>query len=946
MRYSFDCYRLDTAARMLEGADGPIHVEPQVFDVLVHLVENRERAVAKVELLDAVWGDRFVSESALTSRIKAARRAIGDDGTVQRLITTVHGHGYRFIGDVSGAAVANAREPGGGSRLAPMIAVDDEFPFVGRADEVTSLLDPMTEGGRGVSVALIGGAAGIGKSRLAVEAAQRAERDHGALVCAGRCDPELTVPFQPWRDAIAQLAMQRPEEFAGWAAGVAGIIGRLVPSLVAVLGIEPADREPDAYAAADAMASVFAAAASRPVVVVIDDLQWSDEPTRSLLTLLMRRHGNLPILVLATVRTAFGDVDAAVLRWMGEVSRSPSVHQVHLGALDRAAVAELSGAVFSGMDPGDGVDVFAHTDGHSLFVTETLRELQQGSGVPGLSATMAGLVTGRLERLSPEVRALVTAGSALGPEFSVSVAAQAAGLALEDGLSAADLAVRADFVHETATPDRLRFSHRLVPDVVLDALTAAGRARIHRDCADALRSHGAAAAEVAFHVLGSVPLVPLADAVALAREAAHAAVGELQFDQAIRLLERALRIELDDRISVEMLIEMGTAYHGAGRVPAGTPYLVKAAEMAVTGDWPDLLAAAALAHQGASPYRRMRDTATLDLLDQALARGDDLDRVTLARLEAKTAAFHLFDWRLADRDRHSAAALSRAAGCDPVDELALLESRWIAIGCPLMCDAVAEIDLRLEELWVALGRVQRDAAVPECVHLWRADGEAFRAEAFGFLVDADRRRGMDYWRSFGLRAAVAAFDGDAVTARRLFDDAAAIGADHWGESAIALHTLALQLCDVLEGIEGRALAALEALYGFDPSAILGACLAWEQARTGRLEDAETTLGTMRPASLAWFGEHLVGGTGLIAAGEAALLVGDYDWARAAEQALTPLADRVLGLPWSPSFAAADVLSRLAERRGALAGARAHRDRALELYSSLGAPAFAARLLAH
>ena len=86
-------------------------VEPQVFDVLVHLLRHRDRVVSKVELLDEVWGDRFVGESALTSRIKAARRAIGDDGATQRIIRTFHGRGYRFVADVEERAPAAAAAP-------------------------------------------------------------------------------------------------------------------------------------------------------------------------------------------------------------------------------------------------------------------------------------------------------------------------------------------------------------------------------------------------------------------------------------------------------------------------------------------------------------------------------------------------------------------------------------------------------------------------------------------------------------------------------------------------------------------------------------------------------------------------------------------------------------------------------------------------------------------
>ena len=75
--------------------------------MLVHLIRHRDRVVTKVELLDTVWGDRFVSESALASRLKSARRAVGDDGSGQRVIRTVFGRGYQFV-----APVVEHHEPG------------------------------------------------------------------------------------------------------------------------------------------------------------------------------------------------------------------------------------------------------------------------------------------------------------------------------------------------------------------------------------------------------------------------------------------------------------------------------------------------------------------------------------------------------------------------------------------------------------------------------------------------------------------------------------------------------------------------------------------------------------------------------------------------------------------------------------------------------------------
>lgn len=99
--YTFGEYELDTRLYELRRAGTPLHVEPQVFAVLAYLLGARDRVVRKEELIDTVWGHRYVAPATLNSRIKAARQAIGDDGTAQRVIRTVHGRGFRVIADVT-----------------------------------------------------------------------------------------------------------------------------------------------------------------------------------------------------------------------------------------------------------------------------------------------------------------------------------------------------------------------------------------------------------------------------------------------------------------------------------------------------------------------------------------------------------------------------------------------------------------------------------------------------------------------------------------------------------------------------------------------------------------------------------------------------------------------------------------------------------------------------
>ena len=130
MEFVFGDHRLDVDRRELWRGAELIAVEPQVLDLLVYLLQNRDRVVSKNDLLDAVWGGRTVSESTLTSRINAVRKAVGDNGRAQQLIRTVPRKGVRFVGIVcehpKPAAPINAR---------PIVGIDPPNPALARADQ-------------------------------------------------------------------------------------------------------------------------------------------------------------------------------------------------------------------------------------------------------------------------------------------------------------------------------------------------------------------------------------------------------------------------------------------------------------------------------------------------------------------------------------------------------------------------------------------------------------------------------------------------------------------------------------------------------------------------------------------------------------------------------------------------------------------------------------------
>jgi DNA-binding winged helix-turn-helix (wHTH) protein/predicted negative regulator of RcsB-dependent stress response len=183
MRARFGDFEVDSTTVEIRRAGELVEVQPQVFAVIEYLIEHRDRVVPKEELLDNIWGDRFVGESALTTRIKSARQALGDDGRSQGVIKTVHGRGYRFVAD---AAVEDDRDAAGSrpdaaaSSPEPSIATgwptelppaDPVWPFVGRFAQLAGV-ELLYREQRVAGVSVRGGPR-VGKSRFGAECLRR-----------------------------------------------------------------------------------------------------------------------------------------------------------------------------------------------------------------------------------------------------------------------------------------------------------------------------------------------------------------------------------------------------------------------------------------------------------------------------------------------------------------------------------------------------------------------------------------------------------------------------------------------------------------------------------------------------------------------------------------------------------------------------------------------------
>jgi TolB-like protein len=155
MIYTFGQFELDLAAAELRAGGAVVHVEPQVFSLLALLVENSERLISRDEIIEKVWDGRIVSDAAIASRVKSARQALGDDGRAQQLIKTLHGQGYRFVGQaraVQSVAVVSAAKAEGlremtnrpERMLRPSLAVLP-FRFIGNDERYAPLASALPD---------------------------------------------------------------------------------------------------------------------------------------------------------------------------------------------------------------------------------------------------------------------------------------------------------------------------------------------------------------------------------------------------------------------------------------------------------------------------------------------------------------------------------------------------------------------------------------------------------------------------------------------------------------------------------------------------------------------------------------------------------------------------------------------------------------------------------
>ncbi len=533
-------------------------------------------------------------------------------------------------------------------RTVPRIA------YVGRVGERELLGSAWAEVQQGARrMVLISGEAGIGKTRLASHAAISAHGE-GATVLWGAASQDLGAPYGPWIEALDRYVKGAPDEvLTGHVATHGGEIVRLARSLPqrvsAVPEPQPSDSETERYLLFGAVAGLLETAAENgPIALVLDDFQWADKQSLTLLRHITKSIESAPLLLLVTYRDSDLDRDHPMTDILADLRRVEGVQRIALDGLGPDEVTEVLTAA-AGHDIGHvgmelAAEIAQETDGNPFFVGEILQHLTESGALAvdddgrwrlhktiselGLPQSVRDVVSRRIERLGEELRQILTIASVIGRTFDLELLTRLLEQDEDEILDALDTALEASVV--TESPERVgrfSFSHALINNTLYEQLSATRRARMHKRIAEALEElygadPGERLPELANHFSRAVVAADHTKALDYARRAGDRALEELAPDQALRWFNQALELAGPDggeSERCELLIGVGTAQRDLGEPEFRATLLEAAAIARRTGNVSQLVRATLANTRGWHAAAGVVDSERVDGLEAAIA---------------------------------------------------------------------------------------------------------------------------------------------------------------------------------------------------------------------------------------------------------------------------------------------------------------------------------------
>ena len=510
-------WRVDWPNACVWQGDAMVHLPPKALAILRLLMEQAGQLVTKAALLEAVWPEAVVHEAALSVCMSELRKALRDSAQTPRFIQTVHRRGYRFIGHL--LTVAPSTLPP--VPLSPPRSASPAPLLVGREREVTQLhqwLERVRHGGR--QTVFLTGEPGMGKTAVVNAFVQEVASAGDVWLARGQCIEHYGggEAYLPVLEALGRLCREP---------GGAPLLALLEQQAPTWLVQMPALLSPAAFevvqrrvlgATGERMLREFAEAVEaltriRPLVLILEDLHWSDYATMDLLTYLARRSGTARFLLLGTYRPVEVLLHSHPLQMVKQelVLHDQGV-ELPLGLLTATEVTRYLARRFAGETalPSSfrelALVMHQRTDGHPLFLVTVVEHLLQrgvlredsgqwevqpeaAAAALEVPASVRQMIEQQLARLSPEEQRVLEAASVAGS--ACAVAAVAAGLevdleAVEDCCTS--LAQRSQFLvpsgletwPDGTVAERYRWEHAVYQEVVYMRVPMGRRLRLHR----------------------------------------------------------------------------------------------------------------------------------------------------------------------------------------------------------------------------------------------------------------------------------------------------------------------------------------------------------------------------------------------------------------------------------------------------------------------------------
>jgi DNA-binding winged helix-turn-helix (wHTH) protein/tetratricopeptide (TPR) repeat protein len=613
----FPPYHLVTGVNLLFHGGVVVSLEPRAVQVLSYLIRHRERVVPKDELLDKIWADVFTTDAVLKQAVSQVRRALGDAPDSPRYIQTFHSRGYQFIapvtvqtagGEADDSVVGGPVHPSGAGS-APV----EEAALRGSVEEAARISQPAEAGpnydlliGRDRELSLlqaeygrvlsgggqpvvVKGEPGIGKTQLARHFGRWARDGVAAFIYARFFDYEGSrlAPYETFIDLLsAALAPDRRAEAGGARAPSARVLREAVESRCGerlpdeLFGGAEANATPARVGAGDHFRIVvplgrafLSLSRERPLVMVLDDLQWADEVSLDCLGYLMRARASEPLMLVLLARAEeAADARHKLAQWLKRQASYRSFTSVSLPPLGEGSCREAVEEAFGGaaraplIPQTDTRTMFRVTGGNPYFLVETLRLLVaegaisnagEGDGSEGrwqwhgienvpLPDTLVMAALGKLERLPADLRGLLEHAAVIGDEFRLETLARMSSRgedlldeSLREGIQLGVLAERGVSIGED-----YRFYHTILRRVLYESIPPRRRRRLHLLAAAAIeevharhRDRVAEALSAHYEAAGDA-----ARAFRWAMRAWSAASARWHWNEAVSCAERARRL--------------------------------------------------------------------------------------------------------------------------------------------------------------------------------------------------------------------------------------------------------------------------------------------------------------------------------------------------------------------------------------------------------------------